>query len=70
MMTKQDYELIAQTIIRLRELRDDLNDNDVDHAFDVLSRSMATVFAVRNPRFDEDKFLAACGVTTITTEKE
>lgn len=67
-MTKQDYELLASTIKNLRRFEDVYV--SYDHVFNVLTRSLATEFAQRNPRFDEDIFLKACGLPKPTQEKE
>jgi hypothetical protein len=67
-MTRQDYELIANTIINLRSFNSHFE--SYDHSFDVLTRSLATAFAQRNPLFKEDTFFKACGLTENTQKKE
>jgi hypothetical protein len=66
-MTRQDYERIARIIMVVRNLKDQIE--DTDHALDVLTRSLATEFAIRNPLFNEDKFFNACGLIEHTQEK-
>ena len=67
-MTKQDYELIAKVMQVIRSHKADID--NVDHALDVVSRSLAGQFAQRNPLFDEDKFLVASGHTQFNTQEK
>lgn len=59
-MTKRDYELIAGHIKQLRKFEF----ANYDHLLDVLGTSLAMNFANKNTRFDEEKFLVACGIRT------
>lgn len=60
-MTKKDYELIASVFVYTK----DQGINNLDHeSVDITARFMATTLALNNPRFDRDKFLKACGVTS------
>lgn len=54
-MSKKDYELIANAIssVDKRLNADPLGDAAI---------AIADVMAEDNPRFDRDKFLAACGI--------
>lgn len=52
-MTKKDFELIASVMNEAKE--DDLTIKQTALCFSV-------VLASKNPRFDKDRFLKACGV--------
>lgn len=54
-MTRRDYELIARVLARARG-PGGLYSEDVD----TLARDMADALASTNPRFDRERFLAAC----------
>lgn len=54
-MTKKDYELIALVIRTTNE------NGDLDGAV-TLAVNFEAVLKKENPKFDGDKFLAACGV--------
>ena len=70
-MTKKDYELIAGVIrdrlnnsTHLDKL--DWSDNEIQIAKDVITDTayfMCNRLAKDNPKFDRDRFMAACGVT-------
>ena len=59
-MTKKDFELIAR-VIRLSKRRfDAYNETAIEiHEF---AKEMAYHLSATNPRFDRERFLAACGV--------
>ncbi len=60
-MTKKDYELIAKVI----SLFLDNGDNDqIDGiaGVEIITRQLANIFALANDRFNEEKFLLACGL--------
>lgn len=65
-MTKKDYILIAKifnkniTSINERENAPIYKTTTVNKA---MAKQFAYVFAKENPRFNEEKFLSACGVT-------
>jgi hypothetical protein len=52
-MRKKDYELIAEVIAHYRA-----------GTINSLEEALAEVFAADNPKFDKQKFLAACGIET------
>lgn len=58
-MTKKDYELIAESIKDVLEYQ-----KRPDHAVTVriVASNLAFVLKLDNPKFDEDKFLTACGI--------
>jgi hypothetical protein len=57
-MTKKDYQLIADMIATTRTgVNSWTNGND---ALDDLVGNLGFAFALDNPRFDRDKFEAAC----------
>lgn len=66
-MTRADFKIVADTISHLRGLQKHIE--SYDHLLDVVAQSLATSLATTNPRFDEDKFLAACGYQTQEKEK-
>lgn len=57
-MSRKDYVAIA-AVIRLYVGLADANTLD---ALRGAARGIADVFAADNPRFDRDRFLAACGM--------
>lgn len=59
-MTKKDYELIAG---RLKyEKPGDMEGQEALTNWRGVCRALATAFRLKNPKFDRDKFLQACGV--------
>ena len=56
-MTKKDYELIARTLARFTNLQAQV---EAGAAATAIADSLANAFAIYNPRFNRDKFLAAC----------
>lgn len=54
-MTKKDYELIA-SVINIP--------NAIRRTKEGLANDFANTLASKNPRFDKQKFLRACGVDT------
>lgn len=55
-MTKKDFNLIALVIMAQR------NDKEESVMLDTLARDFARVFALQNSRFDQLRFLKACGL--------
>jgi len=55
MFTRKDFVLIAERINNI---------NDEEKAWDEMSR-YSEIFAVSNPRFNQDKFTKACGFTIL-----
>lgn len=55
-MTKKHYAAIAAI---MSEVHDDYR---FDGAVDAMARRMADYFKSENPRFDRDRFIAACGL--------
>lgn len=66
-MTRSDYQVVAETIKQLGGLQEHFE--SYEHLLEVMARSLASSLAITNPRFDEDKFLVACGVPTQKKEK-
>lgn len=59
-MTKKDYIALAAAL----KAEVDGSDNDYRTAgIEAAAKAMASVLRADNPRFDRDKFLAACGFT-------
>ena len=61
-MTKKDYELIAGAIKSEYDGMQRLDRIYVREGVFHAARAIAYALASDNPRFDRDKFLAACGV--------
>lgn len=59
-MTRKDYERIAAEFRRAREVWCTEPDGDLDFAAQDLAERLAAAFAEANPRFNRDRFLAAC----------
>ena len=64
-MTKKDYELIAGAIHRSRTVSM-LDKNTVRRqakhaAISLVMTDLTATLAHENPKFDQDKFMAACG---------
>lgn len=65
MSSKRDYVAVARII---RDARDDwgsptTRDDPVSTALGQVASGLCSVFASDNPRFDRERFLAACGLT-------
>lgn len=58
-MTKKDYELIA-SVLKHKQVFYILKMGS--YYYDQLCKDFADTLASKNPRFDKDKFLKACGV--------
>lgn len=64
-MTKKDFELIASAIKDYINYSYDVEDTDNFIVHDYAERiayKMADALESKNPRFDKNKFLQACGV--------
>ena len=64
-MDSKDYIKIAEILSNRRECYRGNRDNAITPPSEVLSdvaESLAIVFASDNPRFNQDKFLEACGL--------
>lgn len=59
-MTRKDFVSIAAALKKTQPRAHDPNAAHVQHRIDC--REVAGVLAGTNPRFDLDRFLAACGV--------
>ena len=58
-MTRKDYALVARTLARFSHLQAQAEAGAVTAA---IADALANVFAIDNPRFSRDKFLAAVDV--------
>jgi hypothetical protein len=58
-VTRKDYELVARVLSRFTNLQAQV---EVGAATAAIADAMAASFAIYNPRFNRDKFLAACDV--------
>jgi hypothetical protein len=56
-MSRKDYERIASVLAGVRQ-----TNPDARVQLNVVSMTLADVFADDNPRFDRTRFLLACGV--------
>lgn len=59
-MTRKDFVAIAAALKNAQPSAHDPNVAHIQHRIDC--REVAGVLAGTNPRFDRDRFLAACGV--------
>ena len=59
-MTRKDYELIAETINRLRVDFDNGGDDTI--SLSLVADELADALEGTNPRFNREMFLTACGV--------
>jgi hypothetical protein len=59
-MTRRQYEIVARSIAR-QIVRADDDDPQMIVAADLVE-DLADVFEAGNPRFDRDRFAAACGI--------
>lgn len=69
-MTKKDYELLANwvndntyTLLIRDEFTGEKKDDEITFSRDAVKQLAATLHN-DNPKFDCDRFLAACGVTS------
>jgi hypothetical protein len=63
-MTKKDYELIAGILKGAQNYEATFNDNEKGaKAIEAVTHTFAVILATTNPRFNEDLFLKACGVS-------
>ena len=58
-MTKKDYARVASVLARFAHLQAQV---EVSAATAAIADSLANIFALDNPRFKRDVFLAACDV--------
>lgn len=63
MMSRKDYEAIARCVAGAAYGYDDRDHPSVETCCEIAA-SLATVMAQDNPRFDRERFLKACGVTS------
>jgi len=62
-MTRKDYELIAKAIAEAFEWEQGKTERE--HAISRVAHILANSLRNDNPRFNEDRFLKACGTTLI-----
>jgi len=67
-MTKKDYELIAMSVWRSRHVTEFTEKNQVRKQArlamsKLIASDLAGTLSGDNPRFDQNRFLQACGVT-------
>ncbi len=67
-MTKKDYELIARELKSQHELLDynsgKITGSDIS-VYEMSCKLWAQTLSTENPRFNEAKFLEACGVKAV-----
>lgn len=61
-MTKKDYELIADTLLRTINTYKGMEANTMARGAEQVAYDIANRLANQNNKFDRDKFLKACGV--------
>lgn len=62
-MSKKDYQAVADALNDLRaSFTQDNSPTSRMATLHTMARALCRVFEKDNPRFDEDKFLAACGL--------
>lgn len=61
-MTKKDYELIAVTFKIVQDSNEGWYTDSAMQAHKWMARALAETLQADNPKFNTDKFLAACGV--------
>jgi hypothetical protein len=66
-LTKRDYEIVAGVLTRFANLRVQTEAGAVTAA---IADALCNVFAIDNPRFSRDKFLAAVDVPARYFEKD
>jgi hypothetical protein len=59
-MTKKDYEKIASVIGGVAAKYDETSASPITDVLDRIVEDLCAIFASDNPRFDRDKFIAAC----------
>jgi len=63
-MSRKHFEALAAAIAENYQLAKDAGDINARQAIARVAGSIATACANDNPRFDDRRFLAACGITT------
>ena len=65
-MTKKDYELIAAAFKRTKPYLSGFSETKLDlaalYGFKMAANALASDFGAANPRFNRERFLAACGM--------
>jgi hypothetical protein len=66
-MTRKDYQLIAEVIANLNA---DFNTDGEDTvSLSLVAKELAEALETDNPRFDRNRFLVACGVTSDLSQR-
>lgn len=66
-MSRKDYERIAGVIARFTPMT---TEREIGAVATAIADSLANAFATRNPRFNRDRFLAACDAPARYFEQE
>ena len=66
-MTRKDYVLIAQ--ILKQNSKDFIAGEDGFAVIQIIAKQLADALETDNPRFDRDRFLVACGVTSDLSQR-
>ena len=61
-MSKRDYETVARIMRTNRQFN--LADRMANEIIDNIVGDLAVAFAAANPKFDEERFIAACEYST------
>lgn len=74
-MTRQNFQLIANSVRRTYQVTSFTEKNAVKkrakyEAIRLVANDLAGSLATTNPQFDQDRFLAACGIGSITTDHD
>lgn len=63
-VSKKDFEAIAKVIKQERDTAIEHDQHGARMGISAVAFGVAAHFAQENPRFDRDRFLAACGIPT------
>lgn len=62
MMTRKHFEIIARVLHSVKPNFHDAQTQGESSMWDSIVREFCNVLQTINPRFDADKFIAACGI--------
>jgi hypothetical protein len=61
-MTRKDYRKIADVLLSHMHVADQFHSESYGEVVEFIAKDLAHMLKYDNPRFDREKFLAACGV--------
>lgn len=59
MMTKKNFQAVADVILRIRPRVDDLNGPNGPTTLELVVQELVRIFEADNPNFDRDRFIEA-----------